>query len=139
MRISDWSSDVCSSDLPGSDRRQSRDPAFTNTVEARTVLDWSAVNGTGVSTAILPEAQNGLFDFTVSMGNGGPLLQQLQMLPAGDYVLEGHSRSEEHTSELQSLMRTSYAVFCLQKTYIHVIMTIFPKSSTCLSHPHCYR
>lgn len=76
---------------PGSDRRQSRDPAFTNTVEARTVLDWSAVNGTGVSTAILPEAQNGLFDFTVSMGNGGPLLQQLQMLPAGDYVLEGHS------------------------------------------------
>src|SRR3546814_15761840 len=76
MRISDWSSDVCSSDL---------------TVEARTVLDWSAVNGTGVSTAILPEAQNGLFDFTVSMGNGGPLLQQLQMLPAGDYVLEGHS------------------------------------------------
>src|SRR3546814_5590416 len=56
---------------------------------------------TGVQTcalpisAILPEAQNGLFDFTVSMGNGGPLLQQLQMLPAGDYVLEGHSRSEE--------------------------------------------
>src|SRR3546814_975960 len=52
---------------------------------------------TGVQTcalpisAILPEAQNGLFDFTVSMGNGGPLLQQLQMLPAGDYVLEGHS------------------------------------------------
>jgi hypothetical protein len=76
---------------PGSDRRQSRDPAFTNTVEARTVLDWTAVNGVGVSTAILPEAQNGLFDFTVSMGNGGPLLQQLQMLPAGDYILEGHS------------------------------------------------
>lgn len=76
---------------PGSDRRQSRDPAFTNMVEARTVLDWTAVNGVGVSTAILPEAQNGLFDFTVSMGNGGSLLQQLQMLPAGDYILEGHS------------------------------------------------
>src|SRR3546814_4455163 len=30
-------------------------------------------------------------------------------------VEEGHARSEEHTSELQSLMRTSYAVFCLQK------------------------
>src|SRR3546814_9388908 len=28
-------------------------------------------------------------------------------------------RSEEHTSELQSLMRTSYAVFCLKKTYTH--------------------
>ena len=76
---------------PHSDRRQSRDPAFTNTVEARTVLDWTAVNSVGVSTAILPEERNGLFDFTVSMGNGGPLLQQLQMLPAGDYILEGHS------------------------------------------------
>lgn len=50
-----------------------------------------AVNGLGVSTAILPEAQSGLFDFTVSMGSGGTLLQQLQMLPAGNYVLEGHS------------------------------------------------
>jgi len=76
---------------PGSDRRQSRDPAFTNTAEVRTVLDWTAVNGIGVSTAILPESRNGLFDFTVSMGNGGTLLQQLQMLPPGDYVLEGRS------------------------------------------------
>src|SRR3546814_7281798 len=30
-------------------------------------------------------------------------------------IIAGHSRSEEHTSELQSLMRTSYAVFCLKK------------------------
>lgn len=76
---------------PGSDRRQSRDPAFTDTAEVRTVFDWTAVNDTGVSTAILPEARNGLFDFTVSMGNGGTLLQQLQMLRPGDHVLEGHS------------------------------------------------
>src|SRR3546814_6613480 len=32
-------------------------------------------------------------------------------------------RSEEHTSELQSLMRTSYAVFCLKKTKTHIIIT----------------
>src|SRR3546814_1149582 len=32
-----------------------------------------------------------------------------------------HSRSEEHTSELQSLMRISYAVFCLKKKKIHII------------------
>src|SRR3546814_4781438 len=32
---------------------------------------------------------------------------------------QGHSRSEEHTSELQSLMRTSYAVFCLKKKKQH--------------------
>src|SRR3546814_15875517 len=75
MRISDWSSDVCSSDLfdeawayyaaarPGSDQRQSRDPAFTSAIEARSAFDWTAVNGSGVSTAILPEAGNGFFDF----------------------------------------------------------------------------
>src|SRR3546814_9803703 len=33
-----------------------------------------------------------------------------------DKALDAQSRSEEHTSELQSLMRTSYAVFCLKKT-----------------------
>ena len=80
---------------PGSDRRWSRDPDFTNALEARSALDWVAVNGLGVSTAILPDARNGLFDFTVSMGNGGTLLQQLHMLPAGDYVLEGHSMGIE--------------------------------------------
>lgn len=76
---------------PGSDRRQSRDPAFKSLIEARSVFDWIAISSIGVSTAILSDPANGLFDFTVSMGNGGPLLQQLQMLPPGDYVLEGHS------------------------------------------------
>lgn len=75
----------------GSDPRQSRDPDFKALLEARSALDWVAVNSLGVSTAILPDVTNGLFDFTVSMGNGGPLLQQLQMLPPGDYVLEGRS------------------------------------------------
>lgn len=76
---------------PGSDPRQSRDPDFKTLLEARSAFDWVAVNSLGVSTAILPDATNGLFDFTVSMGNGGPLLQQLQMLPPGDYVLKGRS------------------------------------------------
>jgi hypothetical protein len=75
----------------GSDRRQSRDPAFTSAIAARSAFDWIAVNGVGVSVAILPDVRNGLFDFTISMGNGGTLLQQLQMLPPGNYVLEGHS------------------------------------------------
>src|SRR3546814_8909149 len=35
------------------------------------------------------------------------------------FQLQGHSRSEEHTSELQSLMRNSYAVFCLKKKTDH--------------------
>src|SRR3546814_13242353 len=37
------------------------------------------------------------------------------ILHRGDAVFDGRSRSEEHTSELQSLMRISYAVFCLKK------------------------
>src|SRR3546814_4278124 len=53
---------------------------------------------------------------------GSALFEQICELP--DYypthtectLLDGHARSEEHTSELQSLMRISYAVFCLQKT-----------------------
>src|SRR3546814_2906436 len=44
---------------------------------------------------------------------------QATMLPptaaGGDYAVQFAARSEEHTSELQSLMRISYAVFCLQK------------------------
>src|SRR3546814_2645316 len=39
--------------------------------------------------------------------------------PAGAAAEEVPSRSEEHTSELQSLMRISYAVFCLKKTNSH--------------------
>src|SRR3546814_10040251 len=35
--------------------------------------------------------------------------------PSGGLLSKGHPRSEEHTSELQSLMRISYAVFCLKK------------------------
>src|SRR3546814_3633951 len=37
---------------------------------------------------------------------------------AGDPHVQWHARSEEHTSELQSLMRSSYAVFCLKKKHL---------------------
>lgn len=86
---------------PGSERHQSRDPAFTSPIEARSAFDWIAINSIGVSTAILSDPTNGLFDFTVSMGNGGLLLQQLQMLPPGDYVLEGHSIGVEQPARSQ--------------------------------------
>src|SRR3546814_4636168 len=48
-------------------------------------------------------------------------------------VVSSRERSEEHTSELQSLMRISYAVFCLQtKTHKHhtILMTIMPNQTT---------
>ena len=83
---------------PGADRRRSRDPNFKSLLEAPSVFDWVAMGGTGLSTALVPDPANGLFDFTVSMGNGGVLLQQLQMLPQGDYMLEGRSTGIEQPS-----------------------------------------
>src|SRR3546814_2366377 len=105
MRISDWSSDVCSSDL------------------------WAEKHGFGVSRrqvdaeiASIPAfqiggrfdqasyeaalAQQNLSDRELRKGLTGDLLRRQVLMPV---------RSEEHTSELQSLMRISYAVFCLKK------------------------
>src|SRR3546814_1001713 len=84
MRISDWSSDVCSSDL--------HDDARHRLGRHRRHRE-----------AVLQAAH-------------GELGQRRQQ--DGAAVQQQHrqeQRSEEHTSELQSLMRISYAVFCLQK------------------------
>src|SRR3546814_7286102 len=48
---------------------------------------------------------------SLPVGGAGVVSRHLRVGPAED----GHERSEEHTSELQSLMRISYAVFCLKK------------------------
>src|SRR3546814_10603462 len=81
MRISDWSSDVCSSDL----LLHLRHPAV-------------AMQG----------------DVAAGLARGRrPLGQRAAERLHGQIV--GQQRSEEHTSELQSLMRISYAVFCLKK------------------------
>src|SRR3546814_2957164 len=91
MRISDWSSDVCSSDLPA----QVRIPTTVVAVEG----DW-----------LVP-----LTD-AVALVEGLGTLGKLRLLRSSyghDAFLK--ERSEEHTSELQSLMRISYAVFCLKK------------------------
>src|SRR3546814_10360472 len=92
MRISDWSSDVCSSDLHpdadrggGGSRRAGGDPVV------RDCGRDLRVRGAGLCRDVDDDA-----------GVGQRLYVQL-------------CRSEEHTSELQSLMRISYAVFCLKK------------------------
>src|SRR3546814_9181345 len=56
-------------------------------------------------------------------------LQVVQHVGADDMGLIGQVRSEEHTSELQSLMRTSYAVFCLKKKKNTQIMKVRLDSS----------
>src|SRR3546814_4017505 len=101
MRISDWSSDVCSSDL---------------------LIDV----GVGHDDAMILRAAHGLY--ALARINAAPVdimrdvgrTDEADALDIGvvengvDHFLVA-MRSEEHTSELQSLMRISYAVFCLNK------------------------
>lgn len=76
---------------PGADRRRSRDPRFTASLEAPTPLDWGVVDVAGGSTSIQRGTQGNFFDFAASPSVGGALLQQVQLLPPGDYRLVGHS------------------------------------------------
>src|SRR3546814_10330681 len=139
MRISDWSSDVCSSDLRDDEReiatdgrelRQrpcTRNGAFAQrheidferdhrmvqvqrTLQARMQLADPAnrdavAEDVGRASRVAPGRLRGP---VVETGAG-------QRSHAFEIALQVVERSEEHTSELQSLMRNSYAVFCLQK------------------------
>src|SRR3546814_7558764 len=101
MRISDWSSDVCSSDLkkltgPGICNREFE---LFGTFLLAGVLEFDP-------DALRRCASGRLL--AVSLGTGVERFDLAQLL--AELV-----RSEEHTSELQSLMRISYAVFCLKK------------------------
>src|SRR3546814_1398123 len=116
MRISDWSSDVCSSDL----ERALTTVAAANHLSPSTyrLAALSAVvKGCSDVVPVADETLEGMlllpFDERAAL-----VLVGLVGLSAEDAaaVLETDvaARSEEHTSELQSLMRTSYAVFCLK-------------------------
>src|SRR3546814_1374530 len=98
MRISDWSSDVCSSDLDGA---TSADAAMS---------DDSAVSGEADEPAAEPRKP-----FYAYAGVDYAFLHTSLSKDSLKNALGGDHRSEEHTSELQSLMRISYAVFCLKK------------------------
>src|SRR3546814_9593278 len=116
MRISDWSSDVCSSDLQ---RRASEFPPRPNDIgQARPLGDGDRRIGHSLSTwdhqLCRPSGDQRAGERprpnppSDLRGRGAP-----HRLSRGE--LYGGPRSEEHTSELQSLMRISYAVFCLKK------------------------
>src|SRR3546814_4006529 len=112
MRISDWSSDVCSSDLYVAGRKTGlwykwkRDPLTADCVM------MYAQRGHGKRSSYYS-------DYTF-----GCWTEDGELLPVGkaysgftdeELIFLDRFRSEEHTSELQSLMRISYAVFCLNK------------------------
>src|SRR3546814_1363747 len=118
MRISDWSSVVCSSDLDKvalpRDRQLRTDPKKSrerDALEQRPCVEVDLVLQARITRRI---GRRHIVDpHRAAVGQHDPLPDdQCSLLPkCNDTVV----RSEEHTSELQSLMRIPYAVFCLKK------------------------
>src|SRR3546814_3847909 len=95
MRISDWSSDVCSSDLP------------------HLSLEREAPHALVLALAVHQRAEDGV---AIDARDASPHKPRRAVDERADLAIADRpKRSEEHTSELQSLMRISYAVFCLKK------------------------
>src|SRR3546814_4346913 len=121
MRISDWSSDVCSSDLAAIDReyggREPDQPRGHLAVERGKPLEAPV-------EAVEEGHERSRQGDRRSDGNGGNRCQSqaASRFRCGSTIIQRrrcgasplYHRSEEHTSELQSLMRSSYAVFCLK-------------------------
>src|SRR3546814_5064604 len=120
MRISDWSSDVCSSDLcdrvgvglvrDGKHFRDAVDLRGFRCNGGRVCGEHDDVDGFRRQRLRGGHA----------LGGGGvelavEMFGDDQDFGHGENLMWGGIRSEEHTSELQSLMRISYAVFCLKK------------------------
>src|SRR3546814_10170806 len=130
MRISDWSSDVCSSDLfnrgvdnallkPGAQTYKAVTPTAARR-GVRNVLN-NADEPLSFINALLQGKVGrafhtlGRFVVNTTIGVGG-LADHASSMGLEE---KPEDRSEEHTSELQSLMRISYAVFCLKKKTTH--------------------
>src|SRR3546814_1828491 len=127
MRISDWSSDVCSSDLSRSDRRQ----GLAMGGGARRPDARARASGDARGDQGRPEARRYGSDPPVAPVGRARDARRMEAYieevgkARGLNSLTGRAvlsadRSEEHTSELQSLMRISYAVFCLKKKKKHI-------------------
>src|SRR3546814_2948159 len=119
MRISDWSSDVCSSDL------RTRDPPYLPAV-SKAGRCWRSLNRSLLAQVRMSadcrcHRDHGSIEYSMRLlvRTSGPIPAQWCLLsrprPRWHNAHRPDRRSEEHTSELQSLMRISYAVFCLKK------------------------
>src|SRR3546814_8291482 len=113
MRISDWSSDVCSSDLEGAARRQvaHHDAIAVIVVDRRDLAEQRDAVGTLLRRPRWldrPRSRLGAFD---QLG-----LRHRLAVDEALHLADVEDR-KSNTSELQSLMRTSYALFCLPTTH----------------------
>src|SRR3546814_1796552 len=116
MRISDWSSDVCSSDLGWKDQT----PEFAHIHPPKSKPALHEQRGffdqlSAINHLLILEFSNGT-PATTTVWRSSTRNPCLAKKPSAERLTWADSfRSEEHTSELQSLMRISYAVFCLKK------------------------
>src|SRR3546814_8696770 len=114
MRISDWSSDVCSSDLTIAQRSDSSSSECRRVsqrlVDGRIICRDTRIAVGEIAGGLQPCAAR--VDHVQKVGRSAPVT-------GGHQVERVVGRSEEHTSELQSLMRLSYAVFFLKKKKIN--------------------
>src|SRR3546814_10639808 len=130
MRISDWSSDVCSSDLVEPEAAEVvreihgaslRQPRHGRAQQAHVLALDVKVVGTGGVGERRRVAEDQVVAAAVGFQPGHRVgLHQAvgfaaDRAPVDGVLAQVVRRSEEHTSELQSLMRISYAVFCLKK------------------------
>src|SRR3546814_1476241 len=99
MRMSDWSSDVCSSDLSERPRQGHGKRLY--------MIRW---DGCLALTLRFRRAYSRCLLMATALIKSHLMARQSSLIQATSCL-----RSEEHTSELQSLMRISYAVFCLKK------------------------
>src|SRR3546814_4676423 len=118
MRISDWSSDVCSSDLEA-DRLELSLDVFAGAYTDASLEGWE---GCGLAIQAYQKRSLEVIDFIADLARRSGRRIPVRLVKGAYWDTEikraqvdchpGY-RSEEHTSELQSLMRISYAVFCL--------------------------
>src|SRR3546814_9686910 len=106
MRISDWSSDVCSSDLEDHEARPQQGGQRRHGEADQHAAEQELG---GMAADIIEQPHHGR---TARLDRIICVSRETEW----ELWAAGRERSEEHTSELQSLMRISYAVFCLKKT-----------------------
>jgi hypothetical protein len=83
----------------GVDRRRARDPRFSAGLKTPSLFDWVPANDSNVAASIQVGREGGTFEFSVPASVGGPLLQQVQLLPPGNYRLSGHTASIDQPSQ----------------------------------------